>query len=323
MAAYYYHGSLDYDQALRSLSRAEEAMAGDAFFLETKAAIHRRRGDHEYALDIFEMALDQSPRSTLLHLDMLASYFSLQRYDDMLAIASRLEQLDVSVARIASIRAWAKWGQSGTPEAIVLLANDFSAEQANNFWVISLGTVLSAFLVTGQQDQIGPYIDAREQADTGGFEAYSILRARFDVTMDPGKLRAELESDLQRLQIKAQDDYVAPFLRSQIAEILIHLDRKDEARKLLLGLLTDPLVIRDRFIGPIVVAGMAYRFTQLGDHERAIEALESALAAGTGLSLRTMMQNPGMEVLEQYPQFSELVEKYGWVNEDLSKGLGQ
>jgi hypothetical protein len=34
-----------------------------------------------------------------------------------------------------------------------------------------------------------------------------------------------------------------------------------------------------------------------------------------------MMQYPGMDTLQQHPGFDRLVEKYGWANEDLSKGI--
>ena len=90
---------------------------------------------------------------------------------------------------------------------------------------------------------------------------------------------------------------------------------------MLRNLLIDPLITRDANYGPDFVALAAFQFTLLGDVDDAIDALESALAVQGGNSLRSMMQIPGMDVLEQHPRFTQLVERFGWVKEDKSLGV--
>ena len=316
-AIIYYHGYLDYDRALEALDRVRESLDGEVWTLVTRAAVYRRSGDFAASIPIFEQALTVSPRSPLFHLDLINSYMLENRYDDALEVTRRLAELDVDPMVVLFEQGQIEWNRAAETTTLERLADQQDITRTgftNDSW---LPSILSALWAAGRQGDIEPFLDRVEATGLTTREPLPALRARFNLSFD----REELESDLEKLQAAVLGGDLEPIYKFQIAEALTHLGRNQEAIELLNRLANDPLVTRDRVQGPRMIARAAYLFTRLGEVDLAMDALETTLEAAIGQCLRSLVQIPGMEQLESHPKFAELVERYGWVEEDRSQGV--
>ena len=107
LAWYHYHGHRDYDAALLELAIAEQGMPGDPELFETRAAIHRRRGQWEQSLTTMKHAIELDPRNAQRLFEqgntylVLRDYVGAERYyDRALKITPDAVDAFVSKARI-------------------------------------------------------------------------------------------------------------------------------------------------------------------------------------------------------------------------------
>ncbi|MDX1571264.1 MAG: tetratricopeptide repeat protein [Xanthomonadales bacterium] len=318
LAAVYYHGYLDYDRALDMLAQAEEAMAGEVWFLITKAATLRRMGRFEDAIPVFEAALELNPRAPQAYTDLATSYQSVGRFDAARAVARRLESLDLPTHFAAFKQSQIDWEQYGDGTTLAGAVERFGPVDHDGAWVL-LSQVAPALWSTGGNAAVNAYLDALEVAGKRTELSIPIVRTRYAPPSEA--LTAAVEEELAVLQARVIGGDQEPDLRLQIAEALIYLRRDKEARDVLESMMADPATARDRLEGPWRLGRSAQLYMRLGDPDRAIEALAAALAPHPRFSLRSYMAHPGMDALEDHPGFDALVERYGWTPEDRTVGL--
>jgi adenylate cyclase len=311
-ALFHYHGSRNYDAALKELEIARALAPNDARVHFWLAPIYRRQGRWDPALDSFE-------RATAL--DPLNSQYLSER-GGTLQMLRRYREAGEAYARLASF-------ESDNPLAPVPGAyNTFFATGDLKPLKAALAAMPAGFdpycQVTGMRTTIAAlerrFADITAMAfeckekfipNSGGAQIpieYYVAQVKWIATgrkvpPEAAKARAVIEDILA----KRPD---LPQVRMNLAALLAMQGEKrraiEEADRALEGM---PLS-RDALTGAALLRGSVDVFANAGAEERAITELERALSLPNGGHVREIRLDPILDPLRGNPRFEKLLAEH-------------
>lgn len=305
MGYYYYWGFKNYEQALREFTIAQKAIPNDKQLLLGFAAIYRRQGKFQAALQGFRKTLEVDPRdaSTAVELaityDIVGDYDQAQRYLD-LAISLGPDQPGTYEEKV---RVCLKWtGDTKDARAIVIKIPD------ENFRRDYLR--LLEMLDRNYQGALDLLPLATQKSYANAIlagDAYRLMKK-------PSMARKSYEAaciELERLVKESPADYD---LHSWLSFAYAGLNRKEEAIREANKAAELYPVSKDAFWGPRLVRNQAIIYVMVGEYQAAMDKIEYLFSIPTSRldapSVPMLRVDPTWDPLRTHPRFHEILEKY-------------
>ena len=310
---YHYWGQLDYDGALRDLERAREGLPGNARVALAMAAVRRRQGRFDLAVDLFRKALELDPRSEEI-LWNLAETLELRReYDEALRLLDRMITLapDHSGALMDKGRILAL-GLGDLEGAWVTLESAFKLPARGEYSAAYLGILVQLYA--------RDYSKALEILEADEEEVFQtqfyylprpLVRARIlDFMGRSAPARASYDSARVVLERKLAEDPEDSRLHSALGLALAGLGRSAEAIRSSDRAVELLPMEREAWRGGDLVIDAARILTRVGETEAAIDRLEQMLSVPSELPPTGLRLDPTWDPLRDHPRFQALLAKY-------------
>ena len=301
---YYYWGERDYDRALRHFEIARANWPGVRDVLVLIAAIRRRQGDFQRAIENHHEAASIDPSCATCFAGAAFTHLMLRDYG---AAAEDVESAlaaapDFSYARRVGALTRLN-GNGDTTEARQILA-----PLENTAQLVAMGTGhwgAIPRILGGENDTFTANMTLTpDVADTAGYYLLkAALASRQERTATATTLYDSARTVLERLIVDLPED---PRLRSQLGLAYAGLGLREEAiREGTEATRLRPMT-EDAVDGLLAVEMLARIFTFLGDHDTAIDRLEMLLSVPSHLSNHSLRLDPAWEPLRQHERFSRL-----------------
>jgi TolB-like protein len=307
-----YQGYLDYARALAELEAASQTLRNDAWLVELKGYIERRRpgASQEEALRYFEHALELDPRNAFLLQQTAFSYDSVRRYADEEAVLDRALAIDPNSAETKMHRAGVEfdWKADTRPLHQVIdeiRAKDPSATQdLAEPWLICALVERDAVAAANALAALGE--------NSVGTLPYSFsprfvegLIAR--MTKDDEKARSAFTAARaeQEKTVQAQPDYGPPWCVLGLIDAA--LGRKEEALREGRRAVELLSVEKDARTGRFMVGYLAMIAAWVGEKDLACEQLAAAVQPPSPFSYGKLKLHPDWDPLRGYPCFEKIV----------------
>ena len=310
MADHYFRCHRDYEHAQEELAIARPGLPNSVPFFNLSGYINRRQGHWNEAEHDFATAVKLDPRNPNA-VNLLVDTFVLERrfpeaklaYDRAIAAGMREP---IALIRRAAL----DYGETGDPttlRAALAAAPDVDVGGGESSWRILIA------LIDRNYDEARRVLAAspREDFQDVDFSFYFprvwyeglIARAegnRAKTAAAFTAVRAILES---RLKNKPND----PRTLAVLAQVDANLGNKALALKEAQQAVDLMPVLKDAYDGPLILQGLAQVYTWTGDHDRALDQLQTLLGMPGYISYGYLKTDPAWQPLRAHPRFQQLL----------------
>ena len=308
---YHYRGFRNYDQAMQHFDAARRLRPPTAELYSAIAAVERRRGHWNAAIDAFTEAVRHDPRSNIRLFDLGSTLNLVRRHKEAESALDRAIGLapDWPQPYAEKAQTYLAWrgdlaaGRAALLEAIgrAGLGQLGPSLASNDQTVSSLITSDSAFT---------PLIDALTlQQFTGDTARYYFIKAEH--AGFHGRRSAELayaDSLRHLLEGRLREDPKAPYWLSWLAIADAVLGRKAEAVEAGEQSVALLPISQDALAGPYVAAALARIYMLVGRPERATAILGGLLEIPSPITRAGLRADPLWAPLRRHPSFAALVD---------------
>jgi TolB-like protein/Flp pilus assembly protein TadD len=302
----------DYPAALKELELAAAGLPNDVDVLCSIAAVNRRWGRYDNALEEFKRAFELDPRSAVIAAELAFTSTMMRRHADAMrycdrsialspdqVIAFSYKARNVLMSRgdlleakkileampftsSQAHRAYRAWFdlhlcERNWPEALRVL------DEAGLDWWEFPGSAIPGSLLKAQVlTRIGDHAEA--------------LRA-FDVAVVELESRIANEPDDHRLHAALGLAYAG-------------LGRKEQAVREGHRAVELLPIVKDAYTGTTILKASAQIHAEVGEHEKALDQLETLLSVPSLTSVPLLRLEPSWDPLRDDPRFQALLEKY-------------
>jgi TolB-like protein/Flp pilus assembly protein TadD len=310
MAAYHYRFHLDYDRALESIDRILELRPTTADIEGLWAAILRRKGDTEAALEHFKRGATVDPRNFSVMAEVGETAYLLRRHDEANEWLNRAVNLKpdavVAYTYLAANRLRAEGDTAGARDWLeqARTAGVYVAEQ-------DMFTLIDVALAANQPDRaIAESELLSGPIDNQFFYMPPTLVRGFAWRLkdDLGRAAAAFDSARIELEDAVKANPAEPRLRSALGLAYAGLGRKSDAlREGREGARLMPPE-KEAWRGSWRVFQLARIEAMVGETNAAIENLEYLLSIPFDLTVAELRIDPAWDSLRSDPRFEALVE---------------
>ena len=311
LGMYYYHGRLDYDNALKELDQALVLQPNNVEALLGIGAVKRRQGKFEDAVMNFTKALEIDPRTGSLNAELAVTYMFLRKFPESERYADKA---------IALSPDW--------PEPYVHKANTYLRWDGNVAKARAVLEEAASRKVGGQDPHFtytavavdildGKYQDALERLSR--FESQTLDVQEYFIPLE--LLKAQIYGYLNRSRAEhmAYDSsrvLLERMAREHPEDSRIHgslgiayagLGRKDDAiREGRLAVEQLP-ISREALRGTFRAGELAQIYVKVEDQDAALALLDQLLTVPSPFSTSILRLNPAWEALRGNPRFQRLI----------------
>lgn len=306
-ADYFYHGLLDYDRALNECELALRSRPSDPFVLVSIGAIKRRQGKWLESVDYMRRGCDLDPRNAMFASNLGISYRRMRRFADALhwfersiaiypapGVFAHASMTYFLCGNIDSARVLAKRGEEmGYANLAFHWAfTDFVARQYS-----AVLSKLHEPIYGGENDSINHYLLKGEVYNR--MEETEAAEHCFD--------SARLISE--RCVRQEKDGRQAGRTESHLGLALAKLGRKDEAIAYAMKGTQLMPVSKNFSDGTARLFNLALVYTSVGEHDLAVDLLDSLLSIPSDVSAARLKLDPQLDPLRNNPRFQALVDR--------------
>jgi serine/threonine protein kinase/Tfp pilus assembly protein PilF len=308
---YYYHGFLDYDNALFELKNGLKLYPDNSEILEYIGCIKRRQGNFEEAISYLKRSVELDPRSSV-NSDIGQTYMLLKEYE------AAEKYLDIGISIIP------EWGELYYWKAKIHILRDGDVDGAyqilkgcfevvdQEIWWVTFLLVQVRILKGEYEEALTLTFDELPSAfeNQFWFETKSQMLARIYGLQNNSNLekryyasaRAEIESKLSDLP----DD---ERLHSALGIVLAGLGKKEEAIEK--GIRATELlpITKEAWRGFFRELDLAKIYCMVGEYDLAIDKLEYLLSIPGELSVAYIKLDPVWSPLMEIPRFQKILEE--------------
>jgi TolB-like protein/tetratricopeptide (TPR) repeat protein len=307
--SHYYLADKNYSRALEELSLAERGLPEEPQILFLKALIFRRQGRWMEALAQLRKAVQLNPRDPRLPMELGVTHWHLRQYEEAERGFEEAITLEPDQIYAIYLKVWMLWSQGKIGGARADLEGMPPTDEQRVLWTW-----------VWQQIYEGEYRAAIDRLDAprGGW----IRIARYAMPKDLLKglayslmeelelARGSFESARELLEAEVRRSPEDHRLHSALGITYAFLGLTDEAiREGRRATELYPLS-KDAFYGLIPQEDLAFIYTTLGEHEAALELIESLLSVPSRISTPFLELDPRWTPLRDHPRFQQLLEKY-------------
>ncbi|HKK08620.1 MAG TPA: hypothetical protein VKA44_07030 [Gemmatimonadota bacterium] len=313
LALYEYWGHRDYDAAVAQLDLARRSLPNSATVELNLAAILRRQGAMEKAVDAFKRAALLDPRDPGPYAQLALTYQMLRRYDAADSASDRALAIDGDTLQSEFFKAWDAMWRSGDLEpvaSVLARVKPGSPEDVNTaadrYWLAYLRRDFDGAVEAARSDTAADWSSSNNVA-LPRLLYLGMAQKQAGRTGPARASYAAARARVRGLLAKRPDD---ADLHLALALAAAGLGRNDEARSEGRRALELMPVSRDAVTGPDFLTWMSWIDTQLGDEEAAIGLLRRLLdlPAGGTLSRGRLRIDPTWDALRDEPGFRALIE---------------
>ena len=308
-ADYYFRCHREYERAQEELAIARPGLPNSVPFFNLSGYINRRQGHWTEAERDFATAVRLDPRNPNA-VNFLVDTFILERrfpeaklaYDQ---VASGMRE-PIALIRRASID-FAETGDPSTLRAAMAAAPDVDVGGGETSWGILLA------LIDRKYDEARRVLAASPRADfldadftfyfpRAWYEAL-IARAEGDKTKAVAAFKAARLIFESRLKTKPND----PRTLAVLAQVEANLGNKELALQEAQKAVALMPVSKDAYDGPLVLQGLAQVYTWTGDHDHALDVLQTLLGMPGYISYGYLKTDPAWQPLRNHPRFQQFL----------------
>jgi tetratricopeptide (TPR) repeat protein len=311
LGSFYYHGKLDYAEALQEFGRALKLQPNSARALENSAYIYRRQGEWKHALSELAKCQERDPQSAALASNIAAIYCYLRMWPEAKRAASRSLALDPHA--VTALHALLLCCLNGAGEI---------GEVKGALAMFPQGTKITYFLSLGISST-GPYLYVLERDYAGALKAcekeivdpdenLSRLVARVAIHVlagDTDRAHDEIEQARALLARRLADRPNDAFAMMQMSWVNVALDRKADALRLAQQATDLNPIGKDALTGPAFLTALAEIQARTGEAAEAVKTLGRLLSipAGFTVSIQQLKIDPVWDPIRNDQGFQQLL----------------
>jgi len=308
---YYYHGLLDYDQALREFEIARRSQPSNSDLLAAIGYVERRKGNWEQSLARFIEALRYDPRSSFRLFDVGDNYFSMRKYPEAEHYLDRAIVLSPDWVNPYVFKAWLYLVWRGDmPAARAVLRQALSRVEVSRVaQAIGAGDRVSTSILTADSS-FALLLDGVSLSTFRSDAArYHVLKA------DAAQFRGQTEvrrahGDSARVAIEAAvgDRPDDAKLQALLGLAYAHVGRYADAVRAAKRAVALLPVSRDAVSGAHLQSDLARVYVAAGEPDKAITVLEGLLnIRSSWISPAELRADPAWNPLRSHPRFRALL----------------
>ena len=317
---YHYYTARDYKQACAQLDEALRATPNDSEVLGAMGVIDRRQGKWQEAIMQLKRARELDPRNVAAIWNLVETYTYLNCYkeaeeviDDSLTVSSNAHFFTLARASLALRR---DGDTQPLHDALCALPAEFDPGGAVTTMRIRVALMRRNYdeaerrLTTSSHNWCN---DNGLSGMAGAIDGYTVPRAWYEALAARGRgdvdaaHRAFTEA---RVAVQADHDKWPDDEKTLVMLGLVHaaLGDRDEALRLAARAAELLPVSRDALDGPLIATNRAVIYTQLGEHDRAIDELARLTQLPAGPTPGLLRAEREWDALREHSRFKQLAE---------------
>jgi eukaryotic-like serine/threonine-protein kinase len=311
---YYYHGLLDYERALREFSKALDIQPQNANVIYGVAAVKRRQGNFEESRQNFEAASNLNPTDPVVLFNTGETYWLIRDYENALNYFDRvinlapdwpvpyyfkaltLVQSDGDFTRVGSVL------RTMREKGLHRITDD--ADRSVHLYIPLLERNYNEILA--QLDANPGYISNTQFEYVPG----DLFRALiYYYSGDHNRARSFFKSVENPMKTMVDQNPSDPRLHISLGITLAGLSRKEEAIRHGERAVEILPLSREAYRGAYLLEGLAKIYTMVGEHGKAIDALETLLSRPSHINHNLLRLDPAWDQLRNDASFQKLLTK--------------
>jgi TolB-like protein/Tfp pilus assembly protein PilF len=308
-ADHYFRCHRDYERAQKELAIARPDLPNSVLFFDLSGYINRRQGHWTEAESDFATAVKLDPRSSNA-LNLLIDTFNLERrfpeaklaYDRVAAVMRE----PIALIRRASLDYYEN-GDSTALRAAMAAAPDVDVGGGETSWRILIALIDRNYDGARRALAASPRADFLDVDFTFYYPRawYEGLIARTEG--DKMKTIAAFKAARTVLEARLKNKPKDPRTLAVLAQVEANLGNKELALNEAQEAVALMPVSKDAYDGPLILQGLAQVYTWTGDHDRALDELQTLLGMPGYISYGYLKTDPAWQPLREYPRFQKLL----------------
>jgi len=307
MGLYYYYVEKNYDEALHWLDRAREIAPNDAKLVDATALVKRRQGKLDETIALQKRQAELDPLNVNLWVGLARSYRGLRDMEQARAMLDRALAISPNDAMVIATKAETYLAAGEVEKSWAMLRGEKLGPGDEGF-----GVLFNIILARRDYDEAIRRINAMHETGNEPPLFSALDRASLGFVQLAKGDRAGAESllhDAERELTKLRDQHEGgPIVLEQLMLVEACLGRRDEVEQI--GDQLRAMRRFDKWTYPLAGENIATAYAVMGDADRAIPLLETALHetyvyAITPAYLRT---GPAFDRIRNDPRFQKLCE---------------
>jgi TolB-like protein/Flp pilus assembly protein TadD len=319
LAFFHYYGYRDYKRARTEIEIAQQATPNDAEIWDGAGAVGRREGRWDEAIANFEKARYLDPRNLSVIWNLAETLIAMRRYAEAQhAVANALlvnpNAHLFSIAR-ASIDLQKHGDTAPLRTALRMIPGDFDPGGAVTTVGIRLSLMERDFaeaariLAASAHDR---FTDSGFGRTAGMIDGYTFPKTWYEglVARAHGNVEtAQHAFEEARRVVEADLAQWPDDAKAIMMSALIHsaLGRKEDALREGRRAVELLSISKDAYDGPILATNLAAIYAQVGEHDLALEQLDTLVEVPNGPTPGTLLVEPEWDPLRGDPRFEKLV----------------
>jgi len=306
---YYYHGLLDYENALIEFDKSLRIKPDDADAYMGVASVLRRQGKMQEAVNYFVKAIETNPRSPQNYGQAGETLFLLRRFDDAKKYLEKGFSMAPDDPYNYTYWVWSTFNlHSNIGEAIKELEDHLhlagSADLPEYIY-----TLVNLDLINRDFDKaLKRFEDTYELNSQFQYVPGVLVRARiFGLKNESQKAEAYYRHAQKILEQKIIENAEDSRFYSSLGIVYAGLGQKEKAIQTGKRGVDLMPVTKEAWRGCFRLQYLAVIYTMVGEKERAIELLEQLLDHPSDLSVKIIELDPVWDPLRDHPRFQQLV----------------
>jgi len=307
MGMYYYYVEKNYDEALRWLDRALAVAPNDAKFIGATALVKRRQGKLDETIVLQKRQAELDPLNVNVWVGLSRSYRGLRDIDQARAMLDRALAISPNYANLIASKAETYLAAGDLEKSWEMLRGVRFGPADDGF-----GTLLEVILARRDYDEAVRRINAMHESGNEPPLFSALDRAalgRFQLARGDHAAAEPLLHEAEQKLTKLRDANEGGIIvLEQLMQVEACLRRRGEVERI-----GDQLrAIRhfDKWTYPIADENIAYAYAQMGDADRAVPLLETALHETYAVAITPayLRNNPIFDHIRNDPRFQKLSE---------------